>query len=112
MGGRQKGTPNKATQTARDLVDRLGCDPLEILFHFANNNWAALGYAAPTEERATKDGIVDVPIITTEMRLRAAMAAADYVHPRRKPMEAPSAGEGNSLEDAVIELNWADENPI
>lgn len=30
-GGRQKGTPNKATATLRERLQRLGCDPMEGL---------------------------------------------------------------------------------
>ena len=36
-GGRQKGTPNKATQTVAEKLDALGCDPIEGMARIAMN---------------------------------------------------------------------------
>jgi hypothetical protein len=35
-GGRQKGTPNKATQSIQQRLDDLGCDPIEGMVKIAN----------------------------------------------------------------------------
>ncbi len=36
-GGRQKGTPNAATRTVEEILDRLGCDPFEGMALIAMN---------------------------------------------------------------------------
>lgn len=86
--GRKKGSINKKTQDARALAERLGVDPLEILFHFASRNWKALGYNSEYHTKVLKDGgTIEVERITPEMRLNAAKEAVRYVYPQTKAVE-------------------------
>ena|SRR3989442_1928650 len=62
--GRQKGTPNKRTQDARELLEGLGCEPL-----------AGMARIAMDEEQ-------DI-----ELRARMYAELAPYLYPRRKSIE-------------------------
>lgn len=94
--GRKKGSVNQKTQDARALAERLGVDPLEILFHFASRNWKALGYSTEYQTKVLKDGgTLEVERITPEMRLNAAKEAVRYVYPQTKAVELK-----NGTEDA------------
>jgi hypothetical protein len=94
--GRKKGSVNKKTHDARELAERLGVDPLEILFHFASRNWKALGYNSEYMTKVLKDGgTLEVERITPEMRLNAAKEAVRYVYPQTKAVELK-----NGTEDA------------
>lgn len=74
MGGRKKGTPNKVNRTLAEKAAELGCDPFEILCHFAMNNFRALGYSR-------KDSI------DPKLRKSAAADAAEYLYPKRRAIE-------------------------
>lgn len=88
ISGRRTGTPNKKTLDARSLAERLKIDPLEILFHFANKDWKALGYEEETTTKVLKDGgTIQIERITAEMRLTAAKEAVRYVYPQTKAVE-------------------------
>jgi hypothetical protein len=63
-GGRQKGSPNKATLDVAEKLDALGCDPIEGLAKIA------------------MDGKN-----TTEIRARCFIELAQYLHPKRKPVD-------------------------
>ena len=63
-GGRQKGTPNKATQDVAARLKELGCDPIE-------------GMAALALD----------PTNTAELRGRMFAELAQYVAPKRKAVE-------------------------
>jgi hypothetical protein len=82
IGGRQKGTPNKATQSAREICRRLKCDPIEGLAHIAKD--------------------VKVPI---EVRQRAYSDLARYTYPRLNAIEHTGDG-GGPLQ---VEVNVRDE---
>lgn len=86
--GRKKGSVNQKTQDARALAEKLGVDPLEILFHFASRNWKALGYSSETTTKVLKDGgTLEVERISPEMRLTAAKEAVRYIYPQTKAVE-------------------------
>ena len=73
-GGRQKGTPNKNSMAARELLDKLGCNPLEGLAEIASDE---------------KNPI--------EIRTRAYSELAQYIAPKLRAMELTGAG-GGALE--------------
>jgi hypothetical protein len=83
----RKGCPNKITTSAKELAQKLGIDPLEILLHFANKDWKALGYDSPTLLKITADGGHEVDRISAEMRVMAAKEAAKYIYPTQKAVE-------------------------
>lgn len=100
--GRKKGSVNKKTHEARELADRLGVDPLEILFHFASRNWKALGYSSEYQTKVLKDGgTLEVERITPEMRLNAAKEAVRYVYPQTKAVEL-SSGESEGTGFKIV----------
>lgn len=92
-GGRKKGTPNKQAEELRDIADRLGVNPFEVLLLFAKGDWKALGYK--------KRKYAPDPEIHPSIRARAAAEANQYLHPKRKAIEHSAPG----LEDALRELS-------
>jgi hypothetical protein len=63
-GGRQKGTPNKATKDVAEKLEALGCDPIVGLAEFAMDRRK-----------------------TDEIRVRCYIELAQYLHPKRKPVD-------------------------
>ena len=63
-GGRQKGTPNKATTKQAEEIRKSGLTPLQYLMRIVRN---------PKKDEA--------------VRIEAAKAAAPYVHPRLQAVE-------------------------
>ncbi len=70
-GGRQKGTPNKKTVALQEIAERLDVDPFEILLLYAKGDFITLGLCG----------------VTSSERLKAAIEAASYLHPKRKAIE-------------------------
>ena len=64
LGGRQKGTPNRQTKEAMEILAELGCDPIRGMARIAMN-----------------------PKNSTDLRLRANAELAQYVYPKRKALE-------------------------
>lgn len=94
-GGRVKGKPNVKTLEARDLMDRLGIDPLEFLFLTIKEDWKALGYESRYETKVLKDGgTLEVPVIEFKDRLLAAKEACKYVYPQTKAVELSNQSDG------------------
>lgn len=93
-GGREKGTPNKNTQTLREKAEQLGVDPFEIQLLFAKGDWSSLGY--PSQSRVvsyTKDGVeILQDYIQPDLRLKAACEATKYLEPQRKAIEHSGPG--------------------
>jgi hypothetical protein len=90
--GRKKGTPNKRTlegPKAEEIAERLGCNPFEVLIHFAKGDWKSLGYEAGKRiVGCTQDGSpIEVDVISPETRLNAAKEASQYLFPKRKALE-------------------------
>ena len=97
-GGRSKGTPNKRTSRLPDaqaIAERLGINPLEILLHFAANNWKALGYESGTKYVPCPTGSLLVARIEVSDRVAAARSASEYLFPKRRAVEL-SDPEGNN----------------
>lgn len=76
-GGRQKGTPNKSTQAARDMMDRMGFNPIEATIRLGQeaeeNNDPHLAFAcyakvlpffAPTLKNIEFKGEIDTKNVT------------------------------------------------
>lgn len=98
LGGRQKGTPNQKTRDARELMERLGFDPLEFLFRTAMGDWKSLGYEKKTDTKVLKDGgTLEVDVIAFDSRLTAAKEAAKYVYPQTKAVELSGNAEGTGF---------------
>lgn len=99
--GRKKGTPNKKTQTAMELAEKVGVDPLEILLMFAKGDWEGLGYDA--KYNVKKDQYTGEEVftdkITPDVRMNAAKEASKYIYPQRKALEGSL--EGNALKIVI-----------
>lgn len=88
-GGRQKGTLNRDTATLKERAAALGIDPFEILLLFAAEDWKRLGYEARTKTSYTNAGIeFEEFLIKPELRGKCAAEACQYIHPKRKAIEA------------------------
>jgi hypothetical protein len=88
FGGRAKGTPNKTSLPLKELAEKLNCNPFEILLRFAMGDAKGLGYAIDTVGQTTPKGeIIEKPLISPEMRIKAASEAAQYLYPKRKAIE-------------------------
>ena len=75
-GGRKKGTPNKATLTVAEKLEALGCDPIEGMARIA------------MDEKNSP-----------ETRGRYYSELAQYLYPKRKPVDL------SSDKSAVINVN-------
>lgn len=83
-GGRQKGTTNRRTAEVEAIVERLKCNPFEILCLFAIGDWKALGYQKP---EATKENPnPSDPVIEPTLRMRAAGEASKYLYPQKREL--------------------------
>jgi len=87
-GGRTKGTPNRKTEEAEAIARKLGCNPIEILCRFAMDDWKKLGYNEQSSKFLTQKGeLIEKPLITPEIRMKAASELAQYLYPKRKAIE-------------------------
>jgi hypothetical protein len=75
-GGRQKGTPNRATAVLRDKLAALGCDPAEELVKIAQNSKT-----------------------TDESKIQIYSTLLPYVYPKHKPIEI------SNEESLVVNIN-------
>jgi hypothetical protein len=80
-GGRKKGTPNKRTQEVTELLDSLGCNPIEGMVKIA------------------EDSGVDISI-----RSRMYAELATYIFPKRKAMSVDLSIETESYEQRIKRL--------
>lgn len=60
-GGRKAGTPNRNTQALIEILDSLGCNPIEVLARIALD-----------------------PTTKPELKVRCFAELAQYVHPKRR----------------------------
>lgn len=87
-GGRVKGSLSQKTKDILEIVQRTGCEPAEVLAHFCNGDYKALGYEAEHYFSEKSDGSVKLNyVIAPEMRLHAAKELCKYLYPQRKAME-------------------------
>lgn len=98
----RKGIKNKNSFACEMKAHELGIDPFEILLHFANGDFKALGM--PEEVMVLSMGQKGfVPSISADQRINAAKAAMPYLAPKQKSIELKS-GEGDK--PLEITLNY------
>lgn len=108
-GGRPKGAINKKTAQLEDVAKRLKCDPFEILCHFANGDYKALGYEAECFFSEKPDGAVKMGyVISPDLRVHAAKEAIKYLHAQKKAVEL-SANPESGFKITVIDYSKKDE---
>ncbi|HEY9705671.1 MAG TPA: hypothetical protein V6C58_24745 [Allocoleopsis sp.] len=87
-GGRQKGTPNKKTEYAFEVLKKHNFCPIEYLVYVAKNDWKALGFESEMREKQGYQGITyleyNIPI---ELRVDAAKDLMPYLYPKRRAIE-------------------------
>lgn len=94
--GRPKGALNKSTQEAKDIAERLGCKPFEVLCLFAMGDFEKLGYKEYTI-KVIGENAVDELTISPELRQKSARDACKYLHPELKSVEIGSSEEGGAV---------------
>ncbi len=100
--GSRKGIPNKITTSAKQLSEKLGIDPLQILLLIAGEKWSELGYDSRMVTRYTAEGKeYEIERITTELRTQAAGKAVQYIYPTQKAVEV--TGEDGAGFKVIIE---------
>ena len=79
---RPKGSKNIRTFIVEETAQKLGFDPIEILAHFAMNNWKALGYDSETMICESSDGKETFLkyTISPELRAQCARDACKYLY--------------------------------
>ncbi len=90
-GGRKAGTPNKKTQLVEEILNTIGCNPLENLARIAN------GESMRSLISLNKDNgeyVVDDVPPTLEQRLTANKELCQYLYPKRKAIDHGVQGEG------------------
>lgn len=102
-GGRKTGTLNKDKVSALEKAEALGVDPFVILLYFAAGDWKALGYEAKTKLVPTKEGVIEVDQIPSELRQKSAKDACEYVCPKLKAIEH-SGPDGKSPFDSFAKM--------
>jgi len=85
-GGRQKGTPNKPGQQVAELLESLGCDPIEGMARIAMD-----------------------PSHSPELRGKMYSDLARYVYPQRKAIEH-TGEDGNALHIRVTGIRPTEDN--
>ena len=85
-GGRKKGTPNKATLTVAEKLESLGCDPIEGMARIA------------MDEKNSP-----------ETRGRYFSELAQYVYPKRKPVD--DSIEHNTVTNVMTKLDLSPGGP-
>lgn len=101
-GGRSAGTPNKSVIPLREICERVGCDPFEVLIKFAAGDWKGLNYPSETQTIEGDGWQREEYYITPQMRVHAAKEACTYLHPKRKAIE-----HSNDPENPINGLNLA-----
>ncbi len=72
--GRPKGSKGKRTERVEELLERIGCDPIEGMARVAMNDVEALG-------------LVDGETIPVTLRAKMYEALAPYIAPKRRSTE-------------------------
>jgi hypothetical protein len=98
--GRPKGALNKASQEAKDIAERLGCKPFEVLCLFAMGDFAALGYSEYQTKvigKGAESTTIDELTISPELRQKSARDACKYLHPELRSVEVGTSDEGGAI---------------
>jgi hypothetical protein len=97
-GGRKKGTPNLASNEVIARAQEMGIDPLGILLNFAAGRWEALGYNSPTRTVTTKEGPVEVDVISPELQQKSAKDVMPFMYPQLKAIEHKGDAANNFMQ--------------
>jgi hypothetical protein len=105
-GGKKKGYLKN--HSAHEIAERLKCSPFEVLCHFANGDWKALGYDAECYFKETESGAVKLGyVVSPDMRLQAAKEASKYLYAQRRAIEMAPDQEQTEINDQVRDLaSW------
>lgn len=106
--GRKPGAQNKRTLAVKELAEKMGVDPFEILLNFAKGDWKALGYDSPTVTVVTKQGPFECDVVSPDNRLKAASEVCQYISPKLKAIE--HSVEDGAILPTVYRVRWADED--
>jgi hypothetical protein len=87
-GGRQKGTPNKATEELQEIARKFKYHPFEIMMMYAHRDHKALGLPEYTTIAVTESGErIEKLTISPELQEKSAKDANEYLAPKRKAVE-------------------------
>lgn len=90
--GRPKGSKNKRTRQAEEIMSCFRLDPLEMLMMVVNYDWKGLGYECETRTAFTAAGIeFEEPVISLSDRVSAAKEAVKYRYSALKSIEYTAA---------------------
>jgi hypothetical protein len=98
----RKGIPNKRTTDLLEIAHELECNPFEILLHFAQGNFTALGLPEWTEKTSKSGETYHEATISPELRQRSAKDACEYLFPKRRAVEH-SGPDGTDLFTKLVE---------
>lgn len=88
VSGRKRGSRNKKSLTIQEKALQLGINPLEVVLHFAAGHHSYL----------------DLPPISSEMRLKAALELLPYFYPKHAQIQVNTTVQ-NPLRDPCQELS-------
>lgn len=89
-GGRVAGTPNRRTKEVREMLDSLGCDPIEGVARIAEN-----------------------PRNSAELRGRMYAELAQYIYSKRKALDhVMSAADQQNLNIRIVRLEAPDQRGV
>lgn len=100
-GGRVKGIPNKPTQELRELADKLGVNPFEILLMFAKADYDGLGIMEYRTIKGKDGSTFQEPTISPELRQKAAKDACEYLFPKLKQVEINDPGRDDAIKETL-----------
>ena len=89
--GRPKGSRNRRTEVIEDMLERLGCNPLEVLAMIATND---------------KDGLGEEKNIAIALRQKAASDLMPYIAPKLRSSQVEVTG---SREDQRLAVQLSPE---
>ena len=99
VGGKKKGSVNKATQSLQDRARELGINPFEIQLFIAAGKWKELGYTKETKTEYTQFGVpVEVERFPIELRQKAAKDVSPYLYPQLKSVEHKGDAANNFMQ--------------
>ncbi len=99
--GRPKGSTSALTRRMRELAENMNVDPFEILLHFANGDWKALGYASEKYiSNIDKNGATEKFTIDPAVRAKSAAEAVQYIAPKLRSIDYSN---GDALQNMTPE---------
>jgi hypothetical protein len=114
--GRSKGVPNKKTFELREILDKHGVDPVDLLCWVIKKDYKSLDEPEEIEKIGFGGQVFYEKTITVEMRLDAAKALMGYIYPKRKATEHVIKNDSDKIilayseESLKISANQTNEN--